>query len=184
MEISDIKKGMHVIIDGDLYRVVDFLHVKPGKGSAFMQTKIKNIKTGATIDRNFNTNYKIEQANITRQNMQYLYNDGQTYYFMDNQTYEQMEIPADRIGDNKNYLIDNLSVDVESLNGELLGIKIPEKLEMKVVSIDMSSTSGSSSNQTKDAVTETGFVVKVPMFINEGETIIVTTADGKYYSRG
>ena len=83
MEISDVKKGMHGIIDGDLYRVVDFLHVKPGKGSAFMQTKIKNIKTGATIERNFNTNYKIEQANITRQNMQYLYNDGQTYYFMD-----------------------------------------------------------------------------------------------------
>lgn len=184
MEISDVKKGMHVIIDGDLYKVIDFLHVKPGKGSAFMQTKIKNVKTGATLERNFNTNYKCEEARITRQNMQYLYNDGSMFYFMDNNTYEQMEVPAEKIGDDKNFLIENNSVDFNMLDGQILGIQLPEKLEMTVTSIDVASTSGSSSKQMKDATTETGLVVKVPLFINEGEKIIVTTDDGKYYSRG
>lgn len=184
MEISDVKKGMHVIIDGDLYKVIDFLHVKPGKGSAFMQTKIKNVKTGATLERNFNTNYKCEEARITRQNMQYLYNDGSMFYFMDNNTYEQMEVPAEKIGDDKNFLIENNSVDFNMLDGQILGIQLPEKLEMTVTSIDIASTSGSSSKQMKDAITETGLVVKVPLFINEGEKIIVTTDDGKYYSRG
>ncbi len=184
MEISDVKKGMHVIIDGDLYKVVDFLHVKPGKGSAFMQTKIKNVRTGATLERNFNTNYKCEEARITRQNMQYLYNDGSMFYFMDNNTYDQMEVPAEKIGDDKFFLIENNSVDFNMLDGEILGIQLPEKLEMTVQSIDVAATSGSSSKQMKDAVVETGLVVKVPLFINEGEKIIVTTDDGKYYSRG
>ena len=91
MEISEVKKGMHVLIDGELYQVIDFLHVKPGKGAAFMSTKIKNVRTGSTIEKNFNTNYKVDEAHITRRNMQYLYNDGDTYYFMDNQTYELLE---------------------------------------------------------------------------------------------
>ena len=183
MEISEVKKGMHVVIDGELYQVIDFLHVKSGKGAAFMSTKIKNVRTGATLERNFNTNYKVDEARINRTNVQYLYNDGSTYYFMDNNTFDQVEIPAERIGDDKYYLIENNSVDMASYNGELLGITIPEKLEMTVVSIDPGSMSSSSSKPTKDAVTETGLVVKIPVFINEGEKIIVTTCDGKYYSR-
>ncbi len=183
MEISEVKKGMHVVIDGDLYQVIDFLHVKPGKGAAFMSTKLKNVRTGSTIERNFNTNYKVEEARINRTNVQYLYNDGSTYYFMDNNTYEQVEIPAEKIGDDKNFLIENNSVDMATFDGELLGITIPEKVEMTVCSIDPASMSSSSSKPTKDAITETGFVVKVPVFINEGEKIIVTTIDGKYYSR-
>lgn len=183
MEISDVKKGMHVIIDGDLYQVIDFLHVKPGKGSAFMKTKIKNVRTGTTLERNFNTNYKIEEARITRNNVQYLYNDGSTYYFMDNTTFDQMEIPAEKIGDDKFYLIENNNVDVATLDGELLGIQIPEKIEMTIVSVDSASTASTASRPTKDATTETGLVVKIPLFINEGDKIIVTTSDGKYYSR-
>ena len=109
MEISEVKKGMHVVIDGDLYQVIDFLHVKPGKGAAFMSTKIKNVRTGTTLERNFNTNYKVDEARINRTNVQYLYNDGSTYYFMDNNTYDQVEIPAERIGDDKYYLIENNS---------------------------------------------------------------------------
>ena len=179
MDISEVKRGMHVLIDGELYRVVNFLHVKPGKGAAFMQTKIKNVKTGATLDRNFNTNYKIELAQITRLNMQYLYNDGSTYYFMDNNTYEQMEIPAVRIGDDKYYLLENSNVDVEMFNGELLGINIPDKVTMAIASIEPGS-----SNNSKFAITETGLKVEVPLFINEGEKVIITTVDGKYYSRG
>lgn len=183
MEISEVKRGMHVIIDGEMYKVVDFLHVKPGKGAAYMNTRIKNIKTGASIERNFNTNYKIEEARIDRTNVQYLYNDGSTYYFMDNQSYEQVEIPAEKIGDDKVYMIENNNYDMASYNGSLLGITVPEKLEMTVTSIDPASMSSSSSKPTKDAIMETGLVVKIPVFINEGEKIIVTTVDGKYYSR-
>ncbi len=183
MEISEVKKGMHVIIDGDLFQVIDFLHVKPGKGSAFMKTKIKNVKTGTTLERNFNTNYKIEEARITRSNVQYLYNDGSTYYFMDNQTFDQLEIPAERIGDDKYYLIENGNVDVSSLDGQLLGIQIPEKVEMTIVSVDSATSASTASRPTKDATTETGLVVKIPLFINEGDKIIVSTADGKYVSR-
>ena len=183
MEISEVKRGMHVIIDGEMYKVVDFLHVKPGKGAAYMNTRIKNVRTGATIERNFNTNYKIEEARIDRTNVQYLYNDGSTYYFMDNQSYEQVEIPAEKIGDDKVYMIENNNYDMASYNGSLLGITVPEKLEMTVTSIDPASMSSSSSKPTKDAIMETGLVVKIPVFINEGEKIIVTTVDGKYYSR-
>ncbi len=183
MEISEVKRGMHVIIDGEMYKVVDFLHVKPGKGAAYMNTRIKNVRTGATIERNFNTNYKIEEARIDRTNVQYLYNDGSTYYFMDNQSYEQVEIPAEKIGEDKVYMIENNNYDMASYNGSLLGITVPEKLEMTVTSIDPASMSSSSSKPTKDAIMETGLVVKIPVFINEGEKIIVTTVDGKYYSR-
>ncbi len=183
MEISEVKKGMHVLIDGELYQVIDFLHVKPGKGAAFMSTRIKKVKTGVTIDRNFNTNYKCEEAHISRRNAQYLYNDGETYYFMDNETFEQSEIPAERIAENKDFLIENNSVDIVTFNGELLGIIIPEKLEMTVVSVDPSTLSSTATKPTKEAVVETGLKLRVPDFIKEGEKIIVTTCDGKYFSR-
>lgn len=179
MEISEIKKGMHIILDGELVQVVDFLHVKPGKGSAFMKAKTKNVRTGTVLEKNYNTNYKIEQAQITRKKVQYLYNDGSLFYFMDNQTYEQLEIPAERIGDDKDYLIDNLEVEAAYLGDELLGITLPEKLEMTITSIDPSTAT--SSNQ--EATLETGMIVRVPLFIQVGEKIIVTTADGKYFSR-
>lgn len=183
MEISEVKNGMHVLIDGELYQVISFLHVKPGKGAAFMSTRIKKVRTGVTIDRNFNTNYKIEEAHISRRNAQYLYNDGDTYYFMDNENFEQTEIPAERIADNKNFLIENNSVDIVTFNGELLGINIPEKLEMTVVSVDPSTLASTATKPTKEAVVETGLKLRVPEFIKEGEKIIVTTCDGKYFSR-
>ncbi len=183
MEISEVKKGMHVLIDGELYQVIDFLHVKPGKGAAFMSTRIKKVRTGVTIDRNFNTNYKIEEAHISRRNAQYLYNDGDTYYFMDNESFEQSEIPADKVADNKNFLIENSSVDIVTFNNELLGIIIPEKIEMTVVSIDPATIASTATKPTVEAILETGHKLRVPEFIKEGEKIIVTTSDGKYYSR-
>jgi len=183
MEISEVKKGMHVIIDDALYQVVDFLHVKPGKGAAFMKTKIKNVRTGTTLERNFNTNYKIEQVQIERKTMQYLYNADGTFYFMDNSTYEQFELSEEKIGDDKYYLIENNTVDMAFLDGELLGITLPEKLEMTIMSVEQSAKSSASTNARKNAYVENGLLVEVPLFINEGEKIIVTTCDGKYFSR-
>ena len=163
INVNDIKNGVTIMIEGQIYQVVEFLHVKPGKGSAFMKTKLRNLRTGGIVEKTFNTNVKFEKANINKQNVQYLYNTGDTYFFMNMETFEQLELSADQIGDNKNYLIENMNVYVILYEGELLGIDLPDKVEFTVV--------------------ETGLLVRVPLFIEQGEKILVTTADGKYSSR-
>lgn len=183
IDVNSIKNGMTLLIEGNIYQVVEFLHVKPGKGSAFMKTKLKNLRTGTTLERTFNTNVKFEEARIERRTVQYLYNDNDTYYFMNMETFDQLELSGAQIGDNKDYLLENMNVDITQYNGELLGITLPEKMEFTVVHTDPAVKGGTTTNANKDAEIETGKIVKVPLFINTGDKIIVTTADGKYYSR-
>jgi translation elongation factor P len=183
INVNDIKNGMTIMIEGQIYQVVEFLHVKPGKGSAFMKTKLRNMRTGGIVEKTFNTNVKFERANINKQNVQYLYNTGDTYFFMNMDNYEQLELSADQIGDNKNYLIENMNVYVILYEGELLGIDLPDKVEFTVVETEPAVRGNTTNNALKDATVETGLVVKVPMFIEQGEKILVTTADGKYSSR-
>lgn len=183
INVNDIKNGMTIMIEGQIYQVVEFLHVKPGKGSAFMKTKLRNMRTGGIVEKTFNTNVKFERANINKQNVQYLYNTGDTYFFMNMDNYEQLELSADQIGDNKNYLIENMNVYVILYEGELLGIDLPDKVEFTVVETEPAVRGNTTNNALKDAIVETGLVVKVPMFIEQGEKILVTTADGKYSSR-
>ena len=133
INVNDIKNGMTIMIDGQIYQVVEFLHVKPGKGSAFMKTKLRNMRTGGIVEKTFNTNVKFEKANINKQNVQYLYNTGDTYFFMNMDNYEQLELSSDQVGDNKNYLIENMNVYVILYEGELLGIDLPDKVEFTVV---------------------------------------------------
>ena len=174
---------MVLIIEGNLYQIVEFLHVKPGKGSAFMKTKLKNLRTGGTIERTFNTNVKFEKANIQRSSVQYLYNTGDIYYFMNMETYEQLELTADQVGDDKYYLIENMMVDIVQYQGELLGLNLPDKIEFTVVQTEPAVKGNTTNNAQKDAYVETGLLVRVPLFIEQGEKILVTTADGKYSSR-
>ena len=183
INVNDIKNGMTLIIEGNIYQVVEFLHVKPGKGSAFMKTKLKNLRTGGTVERTFNTNVKFEKANITRSNVQYLYNSGNTYNFMNMETYEQIELTEDQVGDNKKFLLENLLVDIVMCEGELLGIILPDKIEFTVVQTEPAVKGNTTNNALKDAYVETGLLVRVPLFIEQGEKILVTTADGKYSSR-
>lgn len=183
INVNDIKNGVTIMIEGQIYQVVEFLHVKPGKGSAFMKTKLRNLRTGGIVEKTFNTNVKFEKANINKQNVQYLYNTGDTYFFMNMETFEQLELSADQIGDNKNYLIENMSVYVILYEGELLGIDLPDKVEFTVVETEPAVRGNTTNNALKDATVETGLVVKVPLFIEQGEKILVTTADGKYSSR-
>ena len=183
IEVNDIKTGMTLIIEGGIYQVVDFLHVKPGKGSAFMKTKLKNLRTGGTVERTFNTNVKFEKANIEKSNVQYLYNTGDVYNFMNMETYEQLELSADQLGEDKNYLIENMTVMVSFFQGELLGVILPDKIEMTIVATEPAVKGNTTNNATKDATVETGMNVRVPLFIEQGEKIIVSTADGKYVSR-
>lgn len=183
INVNDIKNGMTLIIEGNIYQVVEFLHVKPGKGSAFMKTKLKNMRTGGIVERTFNTNVKFEKANIQRSNVQYLYNTGDTYFFMNMETYEQLELSADQIGDDKYYLIENGTVDVVQFEGELLGLVLPDKIEFTITETEPAVKGNTTNNALKDAYVETGLLVRVPLFIEQGEKILVTTADGKYSSR-
>lgn len=183
INVNDIKNGMTIMIEGNIYQVVEFLHVKPGKGSAFMKTKLRNLRTGGIIERTFNTNVKFEKANINKQNVEYLYNTGDTYFFMNMENYEQLELSKEQVGDNALYLIENMNVYVILYEGELLGIDLPDKVEFEVVETEPAVRGNTTNNALKDAKVETGLVVKVPLFIEQGEKILVTTADGKYSSR-
>ena len=183
IDINDIKNGMTVIIEGNLYQIVEFLHVKPGKGAAFMKTKLKNLKTGGTIEKTFNTNIKIEKANITKKTMQYLYNASDTYYFMDMNTYEQVELSEKQIEDEKKYLKENLDVELIYFESELIGLNLPEKVEYTVTYTTDAVKGNTSQGAQKDATLENGLEVKVPLFVNENDVVVVSTRDGKYVSR-
>ncbi|NLD78718.1 MAG: elongation factor P [Mollicutes bacterium] len=181
--INDIKNGMTFVLDDNIYLVLEFLHVKPGKGPAFVRTKIKNLKTGATIEKTFNTSVKLEKALIEKKDMQYLYNASDIYYFMDNETYEQVEISKDKIENESNYLVENNNVELVFYKGELIGVNLPEKIEVTIVSTEAAVKGNTATGAMKDAVVNTGLTVKVPLFVGEGETIIISSTDGKYLSR-
>ena len=183
IDINDIKNGMTVIIEGNLYQIVEFLHVKPGKGAAFMKTKLKNLRTGGTLEKTFNTNIKIQKANISKKAMQYLYNTGDTYYFMDMNTYEQVELSESQIQDEKKYLKENLDVELVYYEAELIGLNLPEKIEYTVTYTTDAVKGNTSQGAQKDATLENGLEIKVPLFVNENDIVVVSTKDGKYVSR-
>lgn len=183
INVNDIKNGLTFLYDGNIYQVIEFLHVKPGKGPAFIRTKLKNLRTGATIEQTFNTNIKLEKAMIDKQSVQFLYSSGDIYTFMNMETYEQVELTKDQLGDDIYYLKDGSNAEISFYKGELLGVILPEKVELKVVNTEPAVKGNTTNNATKDAVLETGLSVKVPLFIEEGEMLIISTRDGKYTSR-
>lgn len=183
INVNDFKTGVTIIVDGNIYQVIEFLHVKPGKGPAFVRTKLKNLRTGANIDYTFNAGIKVEKAMVDKREMQYLYNTGDSYVFMNMETYEQVEINKKQLEDEIPYLKENLEVELIFCGDEMLGINLPEKVEMIVTSAEPAVKGNTVNNATKEAIVETGLMVKVPLFINEGDTIIISTSDGKYVSR-
>ncbi len=183
ININDIKNGMTVIMDGNLYSIVEFQHVKPGKGPAFIRIKRRNLKTGAVTEDTFNTNIKIAKARIDKVKASYLYAMGDTYVFMNSSTFEQIELDKDVLGDQVGFIKEGLEIDIDYFEGEIIGISLPEKVEYDVVETEPAVKGNTATNASKDAKIETGYVVKVPLFINEGEKIIISTKDGKYVSR-
>ena len=179
---QDIKNGTCIRMDGKLYFCIEFLHVKPGKGAAILKTKMKNLKTGSTQDRNFNASTKFEAANIEKKTAQYSYEADSTYYFMDMETYDTYELSEEQIGFNKYFIVEGREASLMFFEGDLLSVSIPEKVELTVAKTDPA-IKGAPSNQTKDAVTNTGLTLRVPQFIEEGEEIVVFSSDGKYAGR-
>ena len=180
---NDIKNGMTLEIEGKLYLVLEFLHVKPGKGPAFLRTKLKNLKSGTTIEKTFNTNIKFKKAHVEKKKMQFLYSAGKTYTFMDMNTYEQVELNEEQIIEEIKFLKENLEVDLVFYEGELIGINLPDKIEFLVTRSPEAVKGNTSSNAQKEIEIETGYTLMAPLFIKENETIIISTKDGKYDSR-
>ena len=183
ININDIKNGMTIILDGNLCQIMEFQHVKPGKGSAFVRMKTKNLRTGAVVENSYNTNIKIERAHIDRMQMQYLYANGDNFVFMNTETYDQVEVTGNKLEQEKKFLKEGLEIQLEYYEGELLGVNLPEKIEFEVVETEPAVKGNTTNNAMKDAKIETGYTVKVPLFINQGEKIIISTSDGKYSSR-
>ncbi|EFC06161.1 translation elongation factor P [Bulleidia extructa W1219] len=179
---GDFKTGLTVLVDNDPWVVLDFQHVKPGKGAAILKTKMKNLKTGSTQERNFNASTKFEAAMIEKKDVQYSYNDGSIYYFMDQESYEMYELDGNHVGDSKNFLVEGMEVTLMFFDGNVLSIDLPDKVTLTVVETTPA-IKGAPSTQSKDATLDTGITIRVPQFIEQGEKILVSTSDGKYASR-
>jgi elongation factor P len=183
IDTSDFRNGLSIIRDGDVFQIVEFQHVKPGKGGAFVRTKLKNMRTGAVIEHTFRAGEKMEQAILDRSKMSFLYNQDDDYVFMDLETFDQTPIPAAALGDSVKYLKDNTEVEVCSHNGKILGVELPLFMEFVIAETDPGLRGDTASGGSKPATLETGAVINVPLFINVGEKIKVDTRTGSYLER-
>lgn len=180
---NDLRTGVTVEIDGVVWSVVEFQHVKPGKGAAFVRTKMRNLATGAMQERTFNAGEKLNRARVENKEMQYLYSTGELYTFMDNESYEQMELTAEQIGDGLKYLVENMNINVQTFDGKVIGVELPNFVELTITICEPGVKGDTASGGTKPATLETGASVKVPFFINEGDRIRIDTRTGEYLSR-
>lgn len=180
---ADFKNGMGLKINAKYYTIVEFQHVKPGKGGAFVRYKIRDLKSGRVIDQTCNAGTKFENVQLITKEMQYLYNDGDSFYFMDNETYEQIPVPADFIGDSVKWFKENDNCQLLYADTELLGVQPPMFIEVEITETDPGFKGDTVQGGTKPATIETGAVIQVPMYLNQGEVIKVDTRDGKFVSR-
>lgn len=180
---NDLKNGMVLNLEGQLWQVVEFQHVKPGKGPAFVRTKLKNVLSGKNVDKTFNAGVKVETATVDRRDMQYLYNDGQDYIFMDLDTYEQLPVSAEVVGDAKNYMLENSNVIVATHEGQVLFIELPASVVLEVTYTEPGLQGDRSNSGTKPATVETGYELQVPLFLEQGTKIKVDTRTGEYVNR-
>ena len=180
---TDFRTGLTIEYDGGVWQIVDFQHVKPGKGAAFVRTKIKNVETGAVVERTFNPNEKMPAAHLETHTMQFLYEADGVYTFMNTETYEQSELSREQLGDALNYLMENMEVAMQQFKGRIIGIQLPNSVSLKVVECEPSVKGNTATGATKMAKGETGYEVRVPLFINEGDVLRIDTRTGNYIER-
>ena len=180
---GDFRNGVTFDDNGQVFQVIEFLHVKPGKGAAFVRTKLKNVITGAVLERTFSPTDKFENAYIERKDMEYLYNDGNLYYFMDQETYDQVPINASQLGDNFKFVKENMVCKICSYKGNVFGVEPPTFVELEVTQTDPGFKGDTATNATKPATLETGAEIRVPLFINAGDHIRIDTRTGEYMER-
>ncbi len=180
---NDLKNGMVLNIEGQLWAVIEFQHVKPGKGPAFVRTKLKNVESNKTVDKTFNAGTKVETANVDKRTMQYLYNDGTSYVFMDNTTFDQLEVAPEIVGQAKNFMLENQDAIVATNEGRVLFVELPASVELLIAETDPGLQGDRSTGGTKPATLETGHQIQVPLFITSGEKVKVDTRDSSYLGR-
>ena len=180
---GDFRNGVTIELEGNIFQIIEFQHVKPGKGAAFVRTKLKNVITGQVIELTFNPVTKFEKAQIERKQMQYLYNDGDLYYFMDNETYEQLPLNHDQVEEALQFITENMDVTIQFYKGEAFSVEPPNFVELKIVECEPGVQGDTSKAGNKPAKLETGFVLQVPLFVNNGDTIRIDTRTGSYMSR-
>ncbi|MFP4381017.1 MAG: elongation factor P [Candidatus Sumerlaeia bacterium] len=181
--VQKVSNGMKLEFKNDVWTIVEFAHVKPGKGGAFVRIKIKSLTSGKVLEETFNASEKVEQTEVSYRRMSYLYNDGSDYVFMDSESYEQFPITPEMMGDQAKFLVENMEAMVIIWEEKIIGVELPAKVELKVTETMSAERGNTATNVTKDATLESGCVVQVPLFINTGDTIRVDTRDGSYESR-
>ena len=180
---NDLKNGLVLNLDGQLWSVVEFQHVKPGKGGAFVRTKLKNVLSGKVVDKTFNAGTRVETATVDKRDMQYLYKEGEDFVFMDNSSYDQIHIPADTVGTGADYLLENAEAVVAVHDGTPLYVELPTSVELVIAQTDPGLQGDRSTGGTKPATLETGATIQVPLFVTSGEKVKVDTRDGRYLGR-
>lgn len=183
ISVNDLKTGLTIELDNGLWSVVEFLHVKPGKGAAFVRTKLKNVESGNVLEKTFRAGEKVAKASLDKREMQFLYKEGNDYIMMDNESYEQLAVTAAHIGDGVKYLKDNMEVSILMHDGRIIGVDIPNHVELEVVDTPPAEKGNTAQSGTKPATLETGAVVNVPFFISNGDRIRVDTRTNEYLDR-
>lgn len=183
INVNDFKTGVSVEIDGDAYVVVEFQHVKPGKGSAFVRTKLRNTRTGAVVENTFNAGVKLPKAHLDHREMQYLYKDGEFFVVMDVENYEQLSLTEEQVGDGVKYLKEEMNLSVLLYKGQVIGVELPANVELEVIDTEPGIKGDTASGGNKPATLETGAVVRVPFFINVGDRIKINTRTNEYIER-
>ncbi|HLR62433.1 MAG TPA: elongation factor P [Lentibacillus sp.] len=183
VSVNDFKTGLTIEVDNDIWQVIDFQHVKPGKGAAFVRSKLRNLRSGNTQEKTFRAGEKVNQAHIENRKMQYLYASGDSHAFMDTNTYEQLELQTSQIENELNFMHENMEVSVVTYEGEVIGVELPKNVELTVTETEPGLKGDTASGGTKPATLETGYVVQVPLFINQGDKLVISTKEGSYISR-
>jgi elongation factor P len=183
ISVNDFRTGLTIEVDGGIWSVLEFQHVKPGKGAAFVRSKLRNLRTGAIQEKTFRGGEKVDRAHIENRKMQYLYANGDNHTFMDLESYEQIELNSNQIKEQLKFLKENMEVHIQSFQGETLGVELPNTVELEVVETEPGIKGDTASGGSKPATLETGYTVQVPFFINQGDKLIIDTRSGDYVSR-
>src|SRR5690625_4923180 len=183
ISVNDFKNGLTIELENNIWQVIEFQHVKPGKGAAFVRSKLRNLRNGNIQEKTFRAGEKVNRAHIEHKKMQYLYASGDTHAFMDSKTYEQIELLSSQIEYELKFIKENMEVDIITYEGEVLGVDLPKNVKLEVIETEPGVKGDTVSGGSKSAVLETGYTIQVPLFINQGDKVIVSTSEGKYVSR-
>ncbi|MDD3827008.1 MAG: elongation factor P [Anaerolineae bacterium] len=183
IDVNELRKGVTFTMDGELFKVIEYQHYKPGRGKAVIRTRLRNLRSGSTIDKTFTSGDRVQDIRLDHQTVQYLYNDGEFYYFMDTETFEQFPLPNALLEDARPYLVENMQIELSSYEGEALDVELPITVDLEVIDAPPGFAGDTAQGATKEITLQTGHKVFVPLFISKGDVLRIDTRDGRYVTR-